>query len=648
MTFKGIVWKNFKYGIQKNIAFFICSTITIAIFFIFSNLTFSKEIDDFMNYAGMGAEVVFPMMVIVVLIFSFGFICYISNSKSKSRSKEFGLYMTMGMSKKDISKLIIIEDAILMSTSIVMGMLIGMIFSRLVYMITMNMIDIESTNFVLDYRSYLLTGIVFVVIYAFNIVLTTASRRKLKIKDLITSDRKSEYSKKNIISLAVIGLAMMLIFAGVAIATTKSRNIAMNNKLILAAITIGIVGAYLVISNIIGIISGIAKKDKGVYAKNLMSISELKYTSKKNEKVLFILSLLSAMILFSSASMISLLNMCDTIVNSTPIANISYVDAYGVNSFQDKTVKNLINESGAVLKEHNTYECTFAYRVTETGYKDNLPICIINAASVSKMIGRNETILDNEAKILATDPLLQPKESQLSEIKITYGSNQKDLKLSKTITSNKFSSEIVVENRYLLVVSEKTFIEIKKNAQNNGTIHNINVENWRKTGAVFDSLNQLRNSGNSLSKHFNLAGNYLGYKLMKKLYSTFVFVMSFISILFFAASILILLFRQYENVDKMAKKYSQLRKIGLTRGEFKKFVGSQTKFIFVTPLISGLFIGACLQLIMQSIAGGNEFYADFWKTNVIVATIYILLQIISCKLVTSAYLKRIISVARVK
>ena len=648
MTFKGIVWKNFKYGIQKNIAFFICSTITIAIFFIFSNLTFSKEIDDFMNYAGMGAEVVFPMMVIVVLIFSFGFICYISNSKSKSRSKEFGLYMTMGMSKKDISKLIIIEDAILMSTSIVMGMLIGMIFSRLVYMITMNMIDIESTNFVLDYRSYLLTGIVFVVIYAFNIVLTTASRRKLKIKDLITSDRKSEYSKKNIISLAVIGLAMMLIFAGVAIATTKSRNIAMNNKLILAAITIGIVGAYLVISNIIGIISGIAKKDKGVYAKNLMSISELKYTSKKNEKVLFILSLLSAMILFSSASMISLLNMCDTIVDSSPIANISYVDAYGVNSFQDKAVDNLINESDAALKEHKTYKCTFAYKVTETESKDNLPICIISATSFSKMIGKNEIILDNEAKILAADPLLKPKESQLGEIKINNGLIQKDLKLLETIISNKFSTEIVIGNRYLMVVSDKTFIDLEKNALNNGTIHSIDVENWRKTGTVFDSLNRLRNSSNSLSNHFTLAGSYATFKLMKELYSTFVFVMIFISILFFAASILILLFRQYENVDKMAKKYSQLRKIGLTRGEFKKFVGSQTKFVFITPLIFGLFIGACLQLIMQSLSGGNDFYADFWKTNVIVAAIYILLQIISCKAVISAYFKRIISVARVK
>lgn len=647
MTFKGIVWKNFKYGIKKNIAFFLCSTFTIAVFFIFLNLTFSKEIDDFMNYAGMGAEFVFPLMVIIISIFSIGFICYISNSRNKSRSKEFGLYMTMGMSQKDISKLIIIEDSVLASASILIGMLIGMIFSRLVYMITINLIAAEGKDFALNYRSFLITAIVFVVIYAFNMMLTAVLRRKMKIKDLITADRKSEYNKKSYKSFAVLGLIMMLSLAAVAIAATKSRDIAMG-KLILPAIIIGIIGAYLVISNIIGIISGIAKKDKVLYSKHLMSLSELKYTSKKNANVLFIMSLLSATILFSSASVIALLNMCETIVDSQARYDITYVDAFRVNNFPVNFIDDLVKESGAVLKEHETYKCTFAYKVTETG-KSDIPVCIIASTTASQMNVKVESMQDNEAKILVADPMLEPVESKLNEMKITNGSFQKDIKLSGTVINNRFNSEIVLKNRYLLVVSDKTYVEIASNAAGNiGTIHNISVENWRKTGKIFDRLNELRDSNNSLSEHFNLAGNYLGYNLMKRVYSTFVFVMNFISILFFAASILILLFRQYENVDKMAKKYLQLRKIGITKGEFRKFIGSQTRFVFIVPLIFGLFIGACMQLIMQSLVGGNDFYADFWKTNGIVAILYIVLQMIFCKAVTAAYFKRVISVAAIK
>jgi hypothetical protein len=647
MTFKGIVWKNFKYGIQKNIAFSLCSTFTIAIFFIFTNLSFSKEIDDFMNYAGMGAEFVFPLMVFIVSVFSIVFISYISNSKNKSRSKEFGLYMTMGMSQRDISKLIIIEDAVITGTSIVIGMFLGMIFSRLVYMIIAKMIDADSMKFVLDYRSFLITAIAFIVIYSFNMILTMASRRKMKIKDLITADRKSEYSKKSFKSIAVFGLVMMLTLAVVAIAATKSRDIAMNTKLILSVIIIGIIGAYLLISNVIEIISSITKKDKGLYTKHLMSLSELKYTSKKNANVLFILSLLSAMILFSSASTIALLNMCETIVDSQARDDIAYVDAFGVNSFPKDLVDNLVKESGAVLKEHETYKCAFVYEVTDAE-KDDIPVCIIDATALSKMIGKHENIQVNEAKILAADPLLVPPESQLSEMKISNGTSDRIIKLSGTLINNKFSSEIVLKNRYILVVSDKTYADIASEAQVSGTIHTLNVENWRKTEEVFDRLDQLRDSSNMLSDHFNLAGSYLGYKLMKKLYSTFVFVMSFISILFFAASILILLFRQYENVDNMAKKYSQLRKIGITKGEFKIFISSQTRFIFIVPLIFGLFLGACMQLIMQSIMGGNNLYAEFWKTSGLFALLYIALQLIFYKAVSNAYFRRIICAARVK
>jgi putative ABC transport system permease protein len=648
MTFKGIVWKNFKYGIQKYVAFFLCSTFTIAIFFIFLNLTFSKEIDAFMNYAGMGAQFVFPIMVIIISIFAIGFISYISSSKNKSRSKEFGLYMTMGMSKRDISKLVIIEDILLGSVSIVTGIVIGMIFSRLVYMITVNMIAAEGMDFALDYRSVLLTGIVFIVIYIFNIILTMASRRKMKIKDLITVDRKSEFTKKSFISLTILGLAMMLMFAGVAIAAAKSRDIAMNENLIVVAIVIGIAGAYLVISNIIGIISSIAKKDKGLYAKNLISLSELKYTSNKNAKVLFILSLLSGMILLCSASTIALLNICEEIVDTQNAVNISYVDAFGVNSFKPGLVEDLIKESGAILKEHKTFKCSFAYNVTETGDK-GIPICIIDATTVSLMNGKLESVKDDEAKILAVDPLQKPVESQLAEMNITYSSFIKKLKIAETIINNKFSSEMVLGNRYMLVVSDKTYADIASvSGGYNGNIHSINVENWRKTGGVFDRLSQIRDSSKPLSEHFTLAGSYVGYRLMKRLYSTFVFITNFISILFFAASILILLFRQYENVDKMAQKYSQLRKIGMTKGEFKRFIGTQSRFVFIVPLIFGLFIGACMQLIMQSIVGGNDFYAVFWKVSSKVAVVYIVLQMIFCKVVTNAYFKRIISIAGVK
>ena len=247
-----------------------------------------------------------------------------------------------------------------------------------------------------------------------------------------------------------------------------------------------------------------------------------------------------------------------------------------------------------------------------------------------------------------SDPLLAPGEIGLGSIEIFNGTVRKKIQITGTIINKNFRNEIVIGNRIILVLGDGTYAELAAGGGSNGIIHDIRVDDWRKTGVVFERLEELRAGDNPLLQHFTIAGNYSGYVLMKRLYSTFVFVTNFISLLFFSASILILLFRQFEGIDKMAQKYSQLRKLGMTRREFRKYLGVQNGFIFIVPLVFGLFLGACLMLIIQSIMGGNDLYGEFWRVSAKVALLYVLLQLIFCKAVGEGYFKKIIGSARVK
>ncbi len=658
MKFSGIVWKNFKFGIRKYIAFFLCSTFTISIFFIFCNLSFSKEINDFMNRAGMGSEYVFSIMVIILSIFSVGFISYINSSKNKSRSKEFGLYMTMGMTYRDISRLIILEDLVILAASIVLGIAVGTVFSRLVYMINMKIIGEENGRFVLDYRSYLLTAAIFIVIYGVNIFITILSRRKMNIKRLMTSDRESEFTARSHSGLAAGGLVLMAIFASTSVSAAMSRDIAMKRIPIILAIIAGMAGMYLVISHITGILSAFVKGNRELYGRSLLNLSELKYTSKKNANVLFLLSILSGMILLCSASTFALLSISEKIVERTPEQVITYIEAFGVNRFEEGYADELVRESGAGLREHFRYPCTFANKIesvpaspADKGASQSpaVPVCIISKSTLGIMTGDQLAIGSGEAQILAADPLAVPSESSFKEIEITNGVITKKLLMKGTVTNHNFSSEIVLGNRYILVVADENYKELESsNKEFNGIIHDIRVDKWKKTGPVFDRLNGIRDNSNPLSQHFTVFGDYAGYTLMRHLYSNFVFVTNFISILFFASSILILLFRQYESTDKMAKKYSQLRKIGVMRKEFRKFIHTQTGFLFIIPLILGLFMGACLMLIIQSIMGGNDLYKEFWSASAKIAAVYIVLQLIFSRAVSENYYKGIINKASIK
>ncbi len=492
MKFSGIVWKNFKFGIRKYIAFFLCSTFTISIFFIFCNLSFSKEINDFMNRAGMGSEYVFSIMVIILSIFSVGFISYINSSKNKSRSKEFGLYMTMGMTYRDISRLIILEDLVILAASIVLGIAVGTVFSRLVYMINMKIIGEENGRFVLDYRSYLLTAAIFIVIYGVNIFITILSRRKMNIKRLMTSDRESEFTARSHSGLAATGLVLMAVFASTSVSAAMSRDIAMKRIPIILAIIAGMAGMYLVISHITGILSAFVKGNRELYGRSLLNLSELKYTSKKNANVLFLLSILSGMILLCSASTFALLSISEKIVERTPEQVITYIEAFGVNRFEEGYADELVRESGAGLREHFRYPCTFANKIESVpaspadkgaSQSSAVPVCIISRSTLGIMTGDQLAIGSGEAQILAADPLAVPSESSLKEIEITNGVITKKLLMKGTVTNHNFSSEIVLGNRYILVVADENYKELESsNKEFNGIIHDIRVDKWKKQG----------------------------------------------------------------------------------------------------------------------------------------------------------------------
>ena len=57
-------------------------------------------------------------------------ILYANNFLVKKRNKELGIYMTLGMSKNKISKILILETIIVGILSLISGLILGLIFSK--------------------------------------------------------------------------------------------------------------------------------------------------------------------------------------------------------------------------------------------------------------------------------------------------------------------------------------------------------------------------------------------------------------------------------------------------------------------------------------------------------------------------------------
>jgi putative ABC transport system permease protein len=187
------------------------------VIFMFSTLIFNKKLTDFCKMINVSFLIYFSL--IAVIVFSVFFINYAHTTFIKSRQKEFALYMTLGMTKKDINKIVLLENSLILAFSMLIGLIAGVLFSRLFQMILMKLINIDNIKFSFDIRSFLITLLTFTVIYVTVIILSRITTKKLEISELLKSSRTNKKQRYSLtqgligIILVLLSSAMMFIIA---------------------------------------------------------------------------------------------------------------------------------------------------------------------------------------------------------------------------------------------------------------------------------------------------------------------------------------------------------------------------------------------------------------------------------------------------
>ncbi|MBU3185403.1 FtsX-like permease family protein [Clostridium estertheticum] len=152
MTFSSIIIKNIKFNFKKYIAYFIANSFIIAVLLMYGSLMFSKEFIDGSKANGLTDNVM--TMLMLMIIFSIVFISYTTISFIRYRGKEFGVYLTLGVTTKDLRKILFIENILILFASMVTGMIVGTLFSRLFYMIIGKILWIDNFRPSLNIKTY--------------------------------------------------------------------------------------------------------------------------------------------------------------------------------------------------------------------------------------------------------------------------------------------------------------------------------------------------------------------------------------------------------------------------------------------------------------------------------------------------------------
>ena len=208
--------KNMKKSFKDYAIYFLTLVLGVAIFYMFNSLDSQQAMLEVSESTRDMIKLMISMlgMVSVFIAIVLGFlIVYANNFLVNRRKREFGIYMTLGMGRRQISKIILIETILVGIISLIVGIFIGVFGSQFMSILVAKLFqaDMSEFTFVFSKDACIKTCIYFAVMYLAVMIFNTLTISRYKLINLLTAVRKNEKVK---IKNPIISIIIFLISAG--------------------------------------------------------------------------------------------------------------------------------------------------------------------------------------------------------------------------------------------------------------------------------------------------------------------------------------------------------------------------------------------------------------------------------------------------
>ena len=123
--FAKLAFRNVKRQLGNYLIYFITVSLTIALMFSFNSVIFEKELLARASVLENMRTVLILITVAISIIVAF-VLGYATSYMLKLRKREFGTYLTLGMTRGNVTCVYLFESVLLCAVSLVIGILLGL------------------------------------------------------------------------------------------------------------------------------------------------------------------------------------------------------------------------------------------------------------------------------------------------------------------------------------------------------------------------------------------------------------------------------------------------------------------------------------------------------------------------------------------
>lgn len=337
-----LAFKNAMRSIKDYAIYFITLAFGVCIFYMFNSIYSQQAMlgltDKMTNSTEALQKVLSYVSIFVAVVLGF-LIVYANNFFIKRRKKEMGIYLTLGMEKRDVSAILLLETAIIAVFALVIGAVLGIFLSQFMSVFTARMFkaDLTKLSFVFSASALLKCILFFLLIFCVVIVFNVSAIGKYKLIDLIYENRKNEVlkapNKKYMVLIFVVSVAMLAV-AYYLIVTNGMMEIGFT---FFFSILLGGIGTLLFFYSLSGLFTSILQTNKKVYFSGLNMFVVRQLGNKINTNFVSI-SVVSIILLFTIGIFATGYGMQD--VMSKELEGYAGYDFSFIRFYEDGTEKD--------------------------------------------------------------------------------------------------------------------------------------------------------------------------------------------------------------------------------------------------------------------------------------------------------------------
>lgn len=589
----GLARDNIKKNARLFTPYILMNIGIVALFFIMHTISRNPGLSTMSG--GYSLKMILGFGNAVIGIFSTIFIFYTNSFLMKRRKKEMGLYNILGMEKKHLAVMLFIETVMILVLSLVLGMGIGAVFSKLMYLILLKLMGFTGTfEFVVPLQSIWSTFVLFGGIFIAAAVYNTGHIHLSRPIELLKGGNVGEREPKTKWLMTLVGV--LSLGAGYGIAVTVEAPL-QAIQMFFVAVVLVMVGTYaLFTAGSVALLKFLKSRKTFYYQPNrFISISGMIYRMKQNAVGLANICILSTAVLVTLSTTLSLyFGLEESLENQYPYDVVLY--SHDNLADPSAAIEAFVAEKAATHRVEVVQQFDYANASvlgkldgarfeasSEGGFsKSNYLVTFVPVADLVRNTGEAYALEPGEVVLFNAAGNLDFDSVSFGEMTFDVAHEIAAFGDMRQVKSPLFNALYVfVADQDTLAQAYAALAAEPFSGMDHRFMFNIDVPNvgfeWDLHESIKDVPEILYMSSKELAR-----ADFLGT------YGGFLFLGVFLGTLFMLATVMIIYYKQLSEGYDDQQRFEIMQKVGLSQAEIKRSIKSQIVMVFYLPLATAM------------------------------------------------------------